>query len=261
MRRDFAAHLTHLIREYVLARSGLRLSEDVRAHVTYVRYGSLIFGLGIYGLDQIARALDQNFDVFVGVTEGLIYRAFDSEFGLRAGGAEFDIRATPEARATWISGRRVVDGSAQLDGVESVAAPEEAIALKDKISRVEYFSRLVQGSLFVPVILALIVCYVWMNAWDHERDRAKADADRLSTERTALLEFAKSQLSALSQQNTELNKLLAQTGASEVLAIMHDNTALMQASIAGCCGCSSCCKSRMNTPHKATPAASLSCKK
>ncbi|MCP3720814.1 hypothetical protein [Paraburkholderia sp. CNPSo 3281] len=111
--------------------------------MTHMRYGSLLFGLGIYGLDQVARLLDQNFDTFVAVTEGLIYSNLRDHFGLDADAAEITIHSTPEARGEWDSvGCGAGDGP-QLTGVRSAPAPDEVAPSKEKINRIEYFSRLV----------------------------------------------------------------------------------------------------------------------
>lgn len=268
--RIFGPGLTMDIRRYVELTTKQTLTEEFSISVEWFSYGSLIVGLGIHGLDQLVSVLNANFDLFVGLTSSFILTEFEAHFGLAKRLINVELSDTESAKRIW---DEVAAEFAARSGGHPQEAGEQTVAIQDvggkqpgalssignKLSRLDYMRILLQSSLLLPLLLALLVCYVAMNAWDHDRDRAKADADHLSAERTALLDFAKSQLSTLSQQNTELNRLLAQTGASEVLGIVHDNTALMQASIVGCCGCSSCCKGGVSTPHKTLP--SPICKK
>ncbi|CAG4919175.1 hypothetical protein [Paraburkholderia saeva] len=195
--------------------------------VRVVDYGSALLSITATGVNDLAQLLDKNFDLFIALTETYVASGFQETFMLPEGSIIANASGFESARANFV-------GAGARGGSSSAgdAKPD---------SRLNYIRGLIQGTLILPVLLALLVCYVAMNAWDHERDRQRGEGDRLSSERIAVLDFAKSHILSLVQQNTDLSKALAQNGASEVIAIVQQNTALMKETIAPRCCCIRCC--------------------
>lgn len=212
--------------------------------VKVIGYGSALLAIDVTGIQNLAKLLNDNFDLFVLLTEAFVSSGFEEIFSLPEGSVDVRSSGVEAVRSKFLGG----GGN---------ATPEPAPADAKADSRMKYVRMLIQSTLLAPVLLALLVCYVAMNAWYHERDLQKGEADRLSHERAALLDFAKNQLSSLAQQNTDLSKALAQSGASEVIAIVQRNTELMKESMQPGCCCSRCfgtlAAPPSKSPNKPTP--------
>ncbi|WP_165098345.1 MULTISPECIES: hypothetical protein [unclassified Caballeronia] len=75
----------------------------------------------------------------------------------------------------------------------------------------------------------------------------------------ALFDIA-GEVKMISDQNVELSKVVAQGGASEVIALVHGYGDLAHDAAAGACCCKGCCPSTSHSHRGKTPATLTQCK-
>ncbi|KXU84628.1 hypothetical protein CR51_41505 [Caballeronia megalochromosomata] len=193
-------------------------------------YGSLYCMLDLAGVQNFIDVFDKNFDLFVALTEPFVASAFSETFNIS--------RQYFSTKLVDLSGMQSAFDAAQVTPRplgEPSTAPDAT-----RLAHLKYVWQVVQGTLVLPVLLALAVCLIAMNAWMHERDNQKGEREDLTRERNALLDFAKSNINSLTQQNSELSRAIAQNAASEVVAMTQSNVALAKSvARSNCCADSS----------------------
>ncbi|OXC78650.1 hypothetical protein [Caballeronia sordidicola] len=200
-----------------------------------IDYGSLLFSVDVVGIKNIAELFEKNFDVFVLVTSAYVRSAFGTTFNVVEDMIEVDPIDFCEVKSAF-------EHNGETPSTES---PDPI-----RLAHLKYVWNVVQGTLILPLLLALLVCFVWMNAWYHERDVQKSEREELTKERGALLELSKTQITSLVQQNTDLSRSIAQNAASEVLALTQANAALAKSLAEANCCCNGCCENMSDPKPK-----------
>lgn len=204
--------------------------------VSQIEYGSLDFTVDVTGVQQLVDLFDKNFDLFVALTAGYVHTAFGNATIVRP--ELYEVTLVNCSDIAW----------AFRSTTATAPAPGDPDATR--LAHLKYVWNVVQGTLLLPVLLALAVCLVGMNAWYHERDLQRGEREELAKERGALLDLAKSQISSLTLQNTELAKAIAQSAASEVLALTQENVGLIKGIATASCCCNTCCDKTDESPSK-----------
>lgn len=165
-------------------------------------YSSLDFSVEIAGIGHLARLLDNNFDLFMMLMAAYIPQSFYEAipFGYEPDAISFDISADEDTREAFVE--RSARSQSMMGGVAGFAR-ERALWM------------LINGTLLVPVLLALGICYVTYKGLADERAIIAANLQRVLAHEETFLKQSNDRLLAL--QNIE-NQVVARVLPSTTTA-------------------------------------------
>ncbi|MGA3845355.1 hypothetical protein ACI2U9_17555 [Ralstonia nicotianae] len=241
---EFSEALNRRVFQYLVPPAWRLPPVDFRMTARVEAYGSVLLCLSAFGLDRLAALIQSNPDQFLAIIEFIVAASFDETFELPEGLYESAITNASSLRAL-LEPEGNAGRNAQLERLPSRPGPNASV-----YERVGYLWALSLRTYALPVILALAVCFVGLNAWYQERTIQQAQREELAKERSSIVDLAKSQISSLTQQNAELSKALAQNSASTVVAVTQQNTELVKAALQSASSGGTCCSSTGTLPHK-----------
>jgi len=168
--------------------------------VSGIRYGTLSFDLGIGGLTSIAKLLDHNFDLFKMLTETYVPQAFSYTF---------DLLSEPEKASSLVfsytPSQSIAEAFTNLSPltlpsslpISPTSPPPQTSEHEEKL---KWFWLVSNFSLVVPVLLSLLVLWVFLNANERLASR-ELDLTRL------LVEQQKAFIEAQTKRNREIESL------------------------------------------------------
>ena len=154
-------------------------------------YGSLDFSVEIAGIGHVARLLDNNFDLFMMLMEAYIPQSFYevTPFGYPPDAISFAITADDQTREAF---------------AESAAPRRAVMSGGGGFTRERAIMALVNGTLLVPALLALAVCYVTYKGLADERATMAANLQRLLAHEEAFMKQNNERLQGLQKIETQL---------------------------------------------------------
>jgi hypothetical protein len=138
--------------------------------VRRIRYASLSFDLEIAGLEALAKLLGHNFELFQMLTEMFVPQAFVFAFDLQNTGAAEGLQysyAPAAGVAQVFSAPQALPAGVQPSTVTTVATTATTTAsAQDRDHKLQWFWKVANFSLVVPVLLSLLVLWAFVNASD-----------------------------------------------------------------------------------------------
>lgn len=159
-----------------------------------IEYGSLDLALEIAGIQQLAKLFDGNFDVFMMFMEGYLPVAFEETLAPFHIDTEFLLFEAVPSQAVFAD-------------FASASRPSVAARMRDKA---ESMRLLVNGTLVIPVLLALAVLYVAAKNVAQERGELAALRKELSVRELTLAKSAIERAAQLERAQLEMIRLLTQ---------------------------------------------------
>jgi hypothetical protein len=169
-----------------------------------IRYGSLSFDLEIAGLEALAQLLGHNFELFQMLTEMYVPQAFMSAFGLYNTPVVEDLQysyAPTPGVALAFSAPQALPAAVQP---QTVTTPPTAVAAnspaQSRDDKLQWFWKVANFSLLVPVFLSLLVLWAFVNASDGLASR-QLELTKL------MLEQQKTVVDAQTRRNADMERL------------------------------------------------------
>lgn len=166
----------------------------VEFEVRNISYSSMTLGVAIAGVESLVRAFDANYDLFRIFLEGFIHPAFAAVVGQTfAEQMQYEIIPSPQLIAEFSS-----QPTTMASAPSSPAGPETSASFGRLPAQVGEKARfawgLVNTSLLVPVVFALLVCYLAFQEMNVARTQYNTAVQSLLEHQAGLLEEDRNRL-------------------------------------------------------------------
>ncbi|SIT51825.1 hypothetical protein BN2476_1450006 [Paraburkholderia piptadeniae] len=226
--------------------------------VTVIDYGSAICKIEFPGLDTVKKIVDDNYDLFMFLTQSDVNTGFEQTFALPAGSVKTEVQGTDALKSAFRDEALpdAGDGGAGA-GVPPAGAGGGGGANDPLTPGEKRLQRIIKGTLVIVLLVLIGTAWLLAYAWTQEREAQQQERTHIAAERKALLDLAASEVKIVSDRDVELAKAVAQGGASEVIALVHGYGTLAHDAATGGCCCTGCCPA---TSTKKKPSALPQCK-